>query len=72
MIIDIVNRLRFDAIRCRSSYTNIEDAVTEIERLRDALHIARSALLGIGTDYSKGVADAVGEALSLTSSTTVL
>lgn len=31
--------------------------------LADAIHVARGALLGIGTDYAKGVADALAGAL---------
>lgn len=40
--IDIVDRLRFDAVRCEVTFSkgvagNIEEAVAEIERLRAAL-----------------------------------
>jgi len=40
--VDIVERLRFDAARCEASFSrgvasNIEDAMTTIERLRTAL-----------------------------------
>lgn len=46
-MIDILDRLRFDAIRCEVQFSkgvaaNIDAGVTEIERLRDALQLARS------------------------------
>ena len=49
---DIVERLRFDAVRCEATFSkgvasNIENAVTEIERLRDVLiQIKLKALSG--------------------------
>lgn len=41
-MIDIIDRLKFDAVRCEAQFSkgvagNIEDAVSEIERLRAAL-----------------------------------
>lgn len=41
-MIDIVDRLRFDAVRCEAQFSkgvagNIEEAAKEIERLREAL-----------------------------------
>ena len=41
-MIDIIDRLKFDAARCEAHFSkgvagNIEDAVSEIERLRAAL-----------------------------------
>lgn len=41
-MIDIVDRLKFDAVRCEQQFSkgvagNISDAAQEIERLRDAL-----------------------------------
>lgn len=41
-MIDIVERLRFDAVRCELQFSkgvagNINDAIREIERLRTAL-----------------------------------
>lgn len=46
---DIVERLRFDAARCETQFSkgvalNIEEAATEIERLRDLLSQAMTLL----------------------------
>jgi hypothetical protein len=43
-MIDIVNRLRFDATRCEAAFSkgvagNITEAIAEIERLRAALRL---------------------------------
>ena len=48
-MIDIVDRLRFDSSRCRLSFskgvaTNIDAAIEEIERLREALKAFRSEI----------------------------
>lgn len=46
---DIVERLRFDAARCEATFskgiaTNIDEAATEIERLRDENNMLREYL----------------------------
>lgn len=48
-MIDIVNRLRFDATRCEATFSkgvaeNITEGVDEIERLREALVMADNRL----------------------------
>lgn len=48
-MIDIVNRLRFDAIRCEAQFSkgvagNITEAADEIERLRGELDRSRGLL----------------------------
>lgn len=50
-MIDIVNRLRFDAIRCEATFSkgvagNIEEAIREIERLRGALKDIQAKAVG--------------------------
>lgn len=53
--IDIVNRLRFDAIRCEAQFSkgvagNITEAADEIERLRSLLHIKSDIPCGPARD----------------------
>lgn len=48
-MIDIIERLRFDAVRCELQFSkgvagNINDAIDEIERLRDALVSVRAEI----------------------------
>jgi hypothetical protein len=55
-MIDIVDRLRFDSVRCETQFskgvaTNIDEAVCEIERLREVLEkIAAMDPKGIRAD----------------------
>lgn len=49
---DIVDRLRFDAVRCETQFSkgvasNITEAADTIERLRNAVDVARSAMLKV-------------------------
>ncbi len=64
-MIDIVDRLSFDATRCETTFSkgvssNIEEGIAEIRRLRAALkplvetHDYRSLDLGIGTALPDG------------------
>lgn len=60
-MIDIVDRLRFDATRCEAQFSkgvagNIDEAADEIARLRDGLKAAiRAAKLAIFTINKQGV-----------------
>lgn len=50
-MIDIVNRLKFDAVRCEAQFSkgvagNITEAVDEIERLRAALKDIQAKSVG--------------------------
>lgn len=65
MKFDILYRLQNPPFGTETSERNLMSAAaTEIEQLRardyelrSGLHVARGALLGIGTDYAKEVAD---------------
>lgn len=51
---DIVNRLRFDAVRCEIQFSkgvagNISAGADEIQRLREALKFARQRIVYYGT-----------------------
>lgn len=64
-MIGIVERLRFDAVRCELQFSkgvagNISDGVVEIERLRAALKIiADWRTINIAGEYEHGLRDII-------------
>ena len=68
-MIDIVNRLRFDATRCESNFSkgvagNINAAADEIERLRAALKDIQARAVGVNPPRHSWYYDRAEEALA--------
>lgn len=63
-MIDIVDRLKFDAVRCEAQFSkgvagNITEAADEIERLRTALDEA--CQIALGTDLHRQAVERIRE-----------
>ncbi|WP_316176203.1 hypothetical protein [Bradyrhizobium sp. SZCCHNRI1073] len=68
-MIDIVERLRFDAARCETQFSkgvagNIEEAAAEIERLRAALKDIQAQAVGVKPPRHSWYYDRAEEALN--------
>jgi hypothetical protein len=71
-MIDIVDRLRFDAARCEATFSkgvagNITEAVEEIERLRSALKDIQARAVGVDVPRHTWYYDRAEEALAAVS-----